>query len=110
ARLFDASIERHTIVSRDWSSDVCSSDLLVGDPDQLPSIGAGKVLAEFIRSGAIPHLHLSAIFRQAEASRIVTGAHRVNRGVAPETGRAVSRDTCCTRARVVPYYTSCYYC
>jgi exodeoxyribonuclease V alpha subunit len=57
--------------------------VLVGDPDQLPSIGAGKVLAEFIRSGAIPHLHLSAIFRQAESSRIVTGAHRVNRGVAP---------------------------
>jgi exodeoxyribonuclease V alpha subunit len=57
--------------------------ILVGDPDQLPSIGAGKVLAEFIRSGAIPHLHLSVIFRQAETSRIVTGAHRVNRGVAP---------------------------
>ncbi len=66
--------------------------ILVGDPDQLPSIGAGKVLAEFIRSGAIPHLHLSAIFRQAEASRIVTGAHRVNRGVAPAFAPEEERD------------------
>lgn len=57
--------------------------VLVGDPDQLPSIGAGQVLGEFIRSGAVPHLHLSAVFRQAEASRIVTNAHRVNRGLAP---------------------------
>jgi exodeoxyribonuclease V alpha subunit len=60
--------------------------VLVGDPDQLPSIGAGKVLGEFIRSGPVPHLHLAAIFRQAEASRIVTSAHRVNRGLAPDLG------------------------
>jgi exodeoxyribonuclease V alpha subunit len=57
--------------------------VLVGDPDQLPSIGAGKVLGEFIRSETVPHLHLAAVFRQAEASRIVTGAHRVNRGLVP---------------------------
>jgi exodeoxyribonuclease V alpha subunit len=60
--------------------------VLVGDPDQLPSIGAGKVLGEFIRSQTVPHLHLAAIFRQAEASRIVTNAHRVNRGLAPDLG------------------------
>jgi exodeoxyribonuclease V alpha subunit len=60
--------------------------VLVGDPDQLPSIGAGKVLGEFIRSEAVPHLHLAAVFRQAEASRIVTNAHRVNRGLAPVLG------------------------
>jgi len=60
--------------------------VLVGDPDQLPSIGAGKVLGEFIRSQAVPHLHLAAVFRQAEASRIVTNAHRVNRGLAPVLG------------------------
>jgi exodeoxyribonuclease V alpha subunit len=70
----------------------------VGDPDQLPSIGAGKVLGEFIRSQTVPHLHLAAIFRQAEASRIVTNAHRVNRGLAPdlgegrEEGRSEGRD------------------
>jgi len=58
--------------------------VLVGDPDQLPSVGAGKVLAEFIGSGAVPHLHLAKIFRQAEASRIVTNAHRINRGLVPE--------------------------
>jgi exodeoxyribonuclease V alpha subunit len=57
--------------------------VLVGDPDQLPSVGAGKVLAEFIRSEAVPHLHLSKIFRQAEQSLIVTNAHRINRGLAP---------------------------
>jgi exodeoxyribonuclease V alpha subunit len=60
--------------------------VLVGDPDQLPSIGAGKVLAEFIRSETVPHLHLATIFRQAEASLIVTNAHRINRGIAPEVG------------------------
>jgi exodeoxyribonuclease V alpha subunit len=63
--------------------------VLVGDPDQLPSIGAGKVLGEFIRSETVPHLHLAAIFRQAEASRIVTNAHRVNRGLAPVLDEAV---------------------
>jgi exodeoxyribonuclease V alpha subunit len=57
--------------------------VLVGDPDQLPSIGAGKVLAEFIRSETVPHLHLAEVFRQAEASHIVTNAHRVHRGEMP---------------------------
>jgi exodeoxyribonuclease V alpha subunit len=62
--------------------------VLVGDPDQLPSVGAGKVLSEFIRSGAVPHLHLSAIFRQAEASPIIRNAHRINHGLIPETDAA----------------------
>jgi exodeoxyribonuclease V alpha subunit len=66
--------------------------VLVGDPDQLPSIGAGKVLGEFIRSQTVPHLHLAAIFRQAEASRIVTNAHRVNRGLAPDLGEGDGRN------------------
>ncbi len=64
--------------------------VLVGDPDQLPSIGAGKILGEFIRSEAVPHLHLAAVFRQAEASRIVTNAHRVNRGLAPDLGEGTA--------------------
>ncbi|HKP94336.1 MAG TPA: ATP-dependent RecD-like DNA helicase [Fibrobacteria bacterium] len=57
--------------------------ILIGDPDQLPSVGPGKVLAEFIRSGAVPHLHLDRIFRQAEESRIVANAHRIHQGLAP---------------------------
>ncbi len=60
--------------------------VLVGDPDQLPSVGPGKVLAEFIRSQAVPHLHLSRIFRQADASRIVRNAHRIHQGQLPEAG------------------------
>jgi exodeoxyribonuclease V alpha subunit len=71
--------------------------VLVGDPDQLPSIGAGKILGEFIRSEVVPHLHLAAVFRQAEASRIVTNAHRVNRGLAPvlggEDGEPITAET-----------------
>jgi exodeoxyribonuclease V alpha subunit len=57
--------------------------ILIGDPDQLPSVGPGKVLAEFIRSGAVPHLHLDRIFRQAEESLIVANAHRIHLGEAP---------------------------
>ncbi|HLP42011.1 MAG TPA: ATP-dependent RecD-like DNA helicase [Fibrobacteria bacterium] len=60
--------------------------ILIGDPDQLPSVGPGKVLAEIIRSGAVPHLHLDAVFRQAQASRIVENAHRIRHGEAPLPG------------------------
>ncbi|MDB5102634.1 MAG: Exodeoxyribonuclease alpha chain [Fibrobacteres bacterium] len=59
--------------------------ILIGDPDQLPSVGPGKVLAEFIRSGCVPHLHLDRIFRQAEESMIVAGAHRIHQGLPPVT-------------------------
>ncbi|MGY0713266.1 SF1B family DNA helicase RecD2 [Azospirillum argentinense] len=58
--------------------------LLVGDVDQLPSVGAGQVLADVIGSGAVPVARLSEIFRQAAASRIVTSAHRVNAGRMPD--------------------------
>jgi len=57
--------------------------ILLGDPDQLPSVGPGKVLAELIRSRAVPHLHLEAVFRQAEASPIIANAHRIRRGEPP---------------------------
>jgi exodeoxyribonuclease V alpha subunit len=57
--------------------------LLVGDADQLPSIGVGNVFADLIRSGAVPVVRLSHVFRQAEMSRIVTNAHRVNQGRLP---------------------------
>lgn len=57
--------------------------ILIGDPDQLPSVGPGQVLAELIRSGSVPHLHLEAIFRQAGGSLIVANAHRIHRGEMP---------------------------
>ena len=58
---------------------------LVGDVDQLPSVGPGRVLADLIASGAVPVVRLEEIFRQAEASLIVRNAHRVNAGERPET-------------------------
>ena len=62
--------------------------LMVGDVDQLPSVGPGQVLADLIASGMVPVAALSEIFRQAAASRIITNAHRVNRGALPDLGRA----------------------
>ena len=58
--------------------------LLIGDADQLPSVGPGQVLRDLIESGAIPVARLQEIFRQADNSRIVRNAHRVNRGNLPE--------------------------
>ena len=58
--------------------------LLVGDIDQLPSVGPGQVLADIIGSGAIPVVRLTEVFRQAAKSRIVTNAHRINAGRMPE--------------------------
>jgi exodeoxyribonuclease V alpha subunit len=57
--------------------------ILVGDVDQLPSVGPGSVLLDFIRSDVVPVVRLSRIFRQAEESRIVVNAHRVNQGELP---------------------------
>ncbi|MDL1901443.1 ATP-dependent RecD-like DNA helicase [Anaerolineae bacterium CFX9] len=57
--------------------------MLVGDVDQLPSVGAGNVLRDLIDSGLIPVTRLEMIFRQAEDSHIVVNAHRINRGDAP---------------------------
>ena len=57
---------------------------LVGDPDQLPSVGAGNVLGDLLRSGVIPAVSLTAVFRQAEKSAIIRNAHAVNRGLTPE--------------------------
>jgi exodeoxyribonuclease V alpha subunit len=58
--------------------------VLVGDVDQLPSVGPGKVLADVIDSGVVPVARLTEIFRQAEESRIVVNAHRINHGELPE--------------------------
>jgi exodeoxyribonuclease V alpha subunit len=58
--------------------------LLVGDADQLPSVGPGQVLADIINSAVVPMARLTEVFRQAAQSRIVVNAHRINRGEMPE--------------------------
>jgi exodeoxyribonuclease V alpha subunit len=57
--------------------------ILVGDSNQLPSVGAGNVLADLITCGRIRHAHLTTIFRQAASSRIVTAAHEIIAGEVP---------------------------
>ena len=61
--------------------------ILVGDADQLPSVGPGQVLGDLIASGSVPTVRLSTIFRQAEQSRIVVNAHRINQGLVPLAGK-----------------------
>jgi len=61
--------------------------LIVGDVDQLPSVGPGQVLADMIASGAIPMVRLTEVFRQAAESRIIVNAHRINQGVIPDLGK-----------------------
>ena len=56
--------------------------ILVGDTDQLPSVGAGNLLKDVIESGRIPVVRLTRIFRQAQGSRIIMNAHRINKGEA----------------------------
>jgi exodeoxyribonuclease V alpha subunit len=58
--------------------------LVVGDIDQLPSVGPGQVLADIISSGAVPVVRLTEVFRQASQSRIITSAHRINQGLIPD--------------------------
>ena len=58
--------------------------IFVGDVDQLPSVGAGSVLKDIIRSGKMPVVRLENVFRQAEVSPIVRNAHRINHGQMPE--------------------------
>ena len=58
--------------------------VLVGDPDQLPSVGAGSVFSDLVRCGRLPVVRLDEIFRQAQDSGIVMNAHAVNRGSTPD--------------------------
>ena len=58
--------------------------ILVGDPDQLPPVGPGFPFSDMLRSGVLPTVHLTEIFRQAQQSLIVMNAHRVNQGELPE--------------------------
>ncbi|MFK4531867.1 exodeoxyribonuclease V alpha subunit [Bradyrhizobium ottawaense] len=61
-----------------------SALLIVGDIDQLPSVGPGQVLADVISSGAVPVVRLTEVFRQAAQSRIIISAHRINQGAIPD--------------------------
>ena len=60
--------------------------LLVGDVDQLPSVGPGAVLSDIIASTVIPVVRLTEIFRQAATSKIIVNAHRINQGQMPLYG------------------------
>ena len=67
--------------------------IFVGDADQLPSVGPGRVLRDVIASGSVPVVELTEIFRQAAESRIVTGAHRINHGQLPEFPEEGDKDS-----------------
>ena len=64
--------------------------VLVGDVDQLPSVGPGQVLADIINSEVVPVARLTEVFRQAAQSRIVVNAHRINRGQMPDLENSVN--------------------
>lgn len=66
--------------------------VLVGDIDQLPSVGAGNVLRDIIDSGVIPVVRLTRIFRQAQSSRIVMSAHAINQGCFPDISNGQHTD------------------
>ena len=66
--------------------------ILVGDVDQLPSVGAGNVLRDIIASEVFPTVRLTRIFRQAQASRIITNAHRINQGEMPDLSNGPATD------------------
>lgn len=74
--------------------------LIVGDVDQLPSVGPGSVLRDIIDSGAVPVCRLTEVFRQAARSAIVTNAHRVNQGEMPVFPQGRVQD---------PGSTDCYF-
>jgi exodeoxyribonuclease V alpha subunit len=61
--------------------------LIVGDIDQLPSIGPGQVLADVLASGAVPDVRLTEVFRQAAQSRIIISAHKINQGFVPDLSK-----------------------
>jgi exodeoxyribonuclease V alpha subunit len=66
--------------------------ILVGDVNQLPSVGAGNVLNDIIASGSVPVVTLDKIFRQARSSQIVVNAHKINEGIVPLLDTAYSSD------------------
>jgi exodeoxyribonuclease V alpha subunit len=80
ASMIDALLFRSVLVALRPGAQL----VLVGDIDQLPSVGAGAVLADVIDSGAATVIRLTEIFRQAAASKIVLSAHKINHGEVPD--------------------------
>lgn len=66
--------------------------ILVGDIDQLPSVGAGNVLRDIIESERFPVVRLTRIFRQAQSSRIIMNAHKINQGIRPDLSNGKQTD------------------
>lgn len=66
--------------------------ILVGDADQLPSVGPGLVLRDLIECGLVPVVRLTEVFRQAAESRIITAAHQINQGRLPDLGQDAGAD------------------
>lgn len=87
ASMIDTLLMNHLLKAVEAGSHL----LLVGDADQLPSVGAGNVLRDLIASGCVPTVQLDTIFRQAAESLIIVNAHRINRGEFPRFPRQ-SRD------------------
>ncbi len=71
-----------------------SALILVGDVDQLPSVGPGNALRDLIESGAVPVVRLTEVFRQAAASKIITGAHLIRQGKMPDFRSAEPGSDC----------------
>jgi exodeoxyribonuclease V alpha subunit len=66
--------------------------LMVGDVDQLPSVGPGQVLADIIGAGTVPVVRLTEVFRQAAESQVIVNAHRINQGQMPELRQGEGSD------------------
>ena len=94
ALLVDACSMRHIILMTNLTKALPTTMrlVLVGDIDQLPSVGAGNVLRDIIDSGVIPVVRLTRIFRQAQSSRIVMSAHAINRGCFPDISNGQHTD------------------
>jgi exodeoxyribonuclease V alpha subunit len=86
ASMLDLVLTNHLLKAIDLASHL----VLVGDVDQLPSVGAGDVLRDLIKSGIAAVIRLEIIFRQAAGSLIIRNAHRINEGLLPETPKDAS--------------------
>ena len=69
-----------------------SQVILIGDVDQLPSVGPGSVLRDLIESSVIPFKKLDKVFRQAATSKIISTAHKINQGESPEFDNSIESE------------------